>query len=547
MAESPGEVYRLLHIDDSEDFLEQFCSVFGNWFDITGRGSAKEAIDILREKNFDCAIVDYEMPGTNGLELLEIIRRQFPAVPVILYTGQGNELVARQAFKAGASDYFVKDIKIIEQREKLINSVRNAIEKQQMERLLHQERSLLDNIIELNPYSIQIFSNHGKLVQQNRAAARIFGTGHPPKIDLKRIVSLLCKSEFKSFYESIKNGISLRIPPAWINMRDLDSDAPEGTVCLGAVSFSLTSPQGEILNHVMMYEDITDQARAREELQNTLEKLEIRVEERTAQLAKVVKNLEKENDQRKKLHEELTDTVKRLKKEIDERSILENKLNHKNKELEEFAFRISHDLRNSILILKRLSEDSIRDPDQRGQNFNLFLDTSNQLIKYTEDLLDLARAGKIIREKSTINLYDLAMKVFLLSRPKGIRARLEFEDREAVIFGEPWGLENAITNLIMNSIIYRDPHKEELIIRITYRKHKGKTIACFSDNGIGVDGDFLENIFIAGFKAHKGRGSGFGLTITKKIIEAHGGSITAHSAGPGSGTEITITLPAEPC
>ena len=543
MSESRSKIYRLLHVDDSDDFLEQFYNLFHYWFEIVGNNSANQALKTLENTEFHCVILDYEMPGTNGLELLETIRSRFPDLPVILYTGQGNELVARHAFKAGASDYFVKDIKIIEQREKLINTVKNAIEKQNMECQLIQERALLDNIIELNPYSIQIFDSRGNLVRQNRSAAKLFGLDRIPSIDLRGIISLLCKNDPEKCFKRIRDCDSLRTPAAWINLREFDPQAPDKTLCLGSVAFSLKNNNMTVQNHVIIYEDTTDQMSAQEELQNTLELLEYRVEERTAQLAKVVTSLEDENERRKKLHEELTDTVQKLKREIDERRTLEIKLNHKNKELEEFAFRISHDLRNSILILKRLSEDSIREPNRLENNFTMFLDISNQLIKYTEDLLELAKAGKIIREKSTINLYDLVRRVYLLTRTKSVKSQLVFEDKEATIYGEHWSLENAVTNLIMNSFKYRDPEKEELVITVTHRQDDRQTVTVFSDNGIGVENDFLENLFVAGYKIRKSKGSGFGLTITKKIVEAHGGKIAANSEGEGKGIDVIITLP----
>ncbi|MHC9539187.1 MAG: response regulator [Vulcanimicrobiota bacterium] len=124
---------KVLHIDDDPTFLEIFKTMFGSDFNITSRDSAVDIPAALEEGGMDAVVLDYEMPGRNGLDVLREVRGHHPSMPVLFYTGQGNEEVARQAFTEGATDYFVKHTAAIAQKEKIVNSIQKAVEKRAVE------------------------------------------------------------------------------------------------------------------------------------------------------------------------------------------------------------------------------------------------------------------------------------------------------------------------------------------------------------------------------------------------------------------------------
>ena len=70
--------------------------------------NAEEALEKIEQSSFDCIFVDYDLPGTNGLDLIQIIRKQSIQTPIVALTGQGNEETAVNLMKAGASDYLTK-------------------------------------------------------------------------------------------------------------------------------------------------------------------------------------------------------------------------------------------------------------------------------------------------------------------------------------------------------------------------------------------------------------------------------------------------------
>src|SRR5262249_28572126 len=81
----------------------------GDGIETVHRDSAEEGLDYLRHHEVDAALLDYHLPGMNGMEMLEEARRSWPHLPVIMVTGMGNEKVAVAALKAGAADYLIKE------------------------------------------------------------------------------------------------------------------------------------------------------------------------------------------------------------------------------------------------------------------------------------------------------------------------------------------------------------------------------------------------------------------------------------------------------
>ena len=94
---------RALHVDDDPEFAEMVATFLereDDQFDITTATSADEGLTCLSANEFDCVVSDYEMPGQSGIEFLEAVREEYPALPFILYTGKGSEEIASDAISA---------------------------------------------------------------------------------------------------------------------------------------------------------------------------------------------------------------------------------------------------------------------------------------------------------------------------------------------------------------------------------------------------------------------------------------------------------------
>jgi len=129
---SEQDVKRLnvLIVDDEPEmgrFMKTMLTTKAPYLDISTVNSGSECIEKLdNEGQVDCILSDYQMPGMNGMELLEEIRGKGYDTPFVFITGQGNEEVAREAFKCGANDYFTKDVGFAH-FTRIVNSIEQAV------------------------------------------------------------------------------------------------------------------------------------------------------------------------------------------------------------------------------------------------------------------------------------------------------------------------------------------------------------------------------------------------------------------------------------
>jgi signal transduction histidine kinase len=124
--------------------------------------SIDEALAACDKSAFDCAIVDYRMPGLDGLQGIAALHERFPYMAIIMATGHGDERVATEAMKRGASDYFVKAHM---NAESIGRSIRLGVERAALQRKVAQQQEELENFAAVLAHdlsapiaSIQIFA-----------------------------------------------------------------------------------------------------------------------------------------------------------------------------------------------------------------------------------------------------------------------------------------------------------------------------------------------------------------------------------------------------
>jgi PAS domain S-box-containing protein len=121
---------RVLHVDDETDFGDLVADCLereDDAFEVYTETSVDAALDHLFDDGVDCVVSDYDMPGTDGIEFLGLVREYDENLPFILFTGKGSESVASEAFSAGATDYLQKETGT-DQFTVLANRVRNYVE-----------------------------------------------------------------------------------------------------------------------------------------------------------------------------------------------------------------------------------------------------------------------------------------------------------------------------------------------------------------------------------------------------------------------------------
>jgi len=125
----PLQSIHVLHIDDNPHLGDMTASFLerDSAFTVGTAERPSTALEYLSENEVDCVVSDYDMPGMNGLEFLEAVRAEYPDLPFILFTGQGNEEIASEAISAGVTDYLQKQTGT-EQYELLSNRITNAVQ-----------------------------------------------------------------------------------------------------------------------------------------------------------------------------------------------------------------------------------------------------------------------------------------------------------------------------------------------------------------------------------------------------------------------------------
>ena len=223
----------------------------------------------------------------------------------------------------------------------------------------------------------------------------------------------------------------------------------------------------------------------------------------------------------------------------------------KNKELDDFTYIVSHDLKEPLrgvkAFAKLLMEDYSKKVDEEGkEHLRTILDSSSRMTGLIEDLLNLSRIGRIKNIEPDVDLNDILSDV-----KKNLAYSLEEKNADLKIgAGFPTltcdrvRIREVFSNLISNAIKYSKKGTKP-IVELGYSDKPGFYEFYVKDNGIGIEKEYYDKVFQIFQRLHaKGEyeGTGAGLTIVKKIIENHGGKIWVASE-VGIGSTFYFTLP----
>jgi PAS domain S-box-containing protein len=167
---------RVLHVDDDPDMTELtslYLERINDQFTVHTETTVVEALETLQNTEIDCVISDYQMPNTDGLEFLEIVRERHPDLPFILFTGKGSEEIASDAIAAGVTDYMQKGGGG-DQYEVLSNRVENAVEQYRTQQQFWDALSWYRRLVEQNIAGVFVVQD-GRLAYVNQKFADIFG------------------------------------------------------------------------------------------------------------------------------------------------------------------------------------------------------------------------------------------------------------------------------------------------------------------------------------------------------------------------------------
>jgi len=156
---------RVLHVDDKPDFAEltaEYLATHDKAFAVETASNADEALALLENLDVDCIVSDFEMPGDNGIDLLEAVRERRPEIPFVLFTGKGSEEIASEAISAGVDDYLQKSPGA-EQYALLANRISNLVEQYRSQQEAAQTRRFFSQLIEHSTDVIPVIEPDGTI------------------------------------------------------------------------------------------------------------------------------------------------------------------------------------------------------------------------------------------------------------------------------------------------------------------------------------------------------------------------------------------------
>jgi PAS domain S-box-containing protein len=220
---------------------------------------------------------------------------------------------------------------------------------------------------------------------------------------------------------------------------------------------------------------------------------------------------------------------------------------------DDFLAALSHELRtplNPAILLASEWEQNVNLSPEARQAFATIRQDIELEARLIDDLLDLTRIahGKLRLVPEPTEVHKLLHGSFELLRAeaeeKQLKVQFDLTAPQPWVNADPIRLQQIFWNVIKNAVRF-SPFQGEIMIRSRPSQPDWLSVQVV-DNGIGIEQGDLERIFLPfdqGHRGHRVGGLGLGLAITRRLVELHGGRITAMSEGPGQGANFSIELP----
>jgi PAS domain S-box-containing protein len=243
---------------------------------------------------------------------------------------------------------------------------------------------------------------------------------------------------------------------------------------------------------------------------------------------------------------------KRLDEELRNRA---DALARADEDKDEFLAVLAHELRNPLApvfyALKLLDEKPLDDPN-RWYIRRIVDRQMRRLARLIDDLLDVSRirTGKVELRKARVDLNSVIGHAVEVARPlaedRGHGLAVSLPPEPVWLEADPVRLEQVFTNLLSNAIKFTE---DRGAISLSAEREGQEVIVRVRDTGVGIPPDLLPRIFDLFTQGDRSLdrvrdGLGIGLTLSRRLVELHGGTIEAHSDGVGRGSEFVVRLPA---
>ncbi|MDB5310551.1 MAG: luxQ 2 [Gemmataceae bacterium] len=537
-----AEMTNILVVDDLNEKLLAYRSVLDDLgLNVVTARSGEEALGHVLRAEFAVILLDVQMPGMDGFETAAMIRRRRKSAhtPIIFLTAFADEVRVAEGYAHGAVDYISTPAvpEILRAKVRVfvdLYRMTQQVRRQAEERIvLAEERSRREAAEEAN-HRLAFLAKVGAVLGQSLDAAvtarDAAGLSVPTLAGLAAVViPQQRQGEWNVTLAregpdgtTVEEGIGREVlPPDLPGLIDrvLAGDAPVPDPDADVVVLPLRArgrPFGAL-------------ALARAPGARGFGGADLTVAEALASRAAIAL----ENA--------------RLYQDVEEADRQKN----------EFLSMLAHELRNPLAPLQNAAEViRLKVPNHPQVTWaREVIDRQlKHMVRLVDDLLDVSRItrGKIRLKIEVVNLADVVAHAVEAGRPlidgAGQQFDLVLPPDPVWVNGDPARLAQVITNLLNNAAKYTERGGH---IRLSLGRDDGSAVVRVRDTGIGIPPDMLGAVFDLFTQVDRSLdrsqgGLGIGLTLVHRLVTMHAGTVTAHSDGPGQGSEFVIQLPAVP-
>lgn len=507
---------------------------------VTEAEDAAGALAKLSKEHYDCTLLDYRMPGSDGLDVVRAARERGILVPFVMLTGFGDEQTAVELMKAGAADYIPKSSLT---PERLALSLRGVLRIHQAE--IDASRAEGD----LRRYAGQLQAVAQAAIDINSALA-VDVMLQATTENARRILNARY-AETRLDADTTASSGSLEAQTAMWRASAPSEEDQELTSWADATRDEMPGITPEILAMLAENPDAVDLGKTGFHVPNTLT---VDLLGRTGRKLGAIQLWDKKDGQEfDEADKAILTQLAQLAAVALENARLFREAKDATRARDDLVAIVSHDLRNPVhtihmaaSFLLEVAPANDRRTQARKQ-LEVIQRSATRANRLIQDLLDVAKiqAGGLAVDPVAVEVQSLVNEVMESATPlagaKQIRVSGETRSDLPHVASDRERILQVFTNLIGNAIKFTPRGGE---IRILASHDSGEVRFTVADSGPGIPAEHLDHVFDRYWQAKSTAklGTGLGLSIAKGIVEAHGGRIWVESP-PGSGAQFNFTLP----
>jgi len=507
---------------------------------VTEAEDAKSALARLAKEHFDCTLLDYRMPGNDGLDVVRLAREKGILVPFIMLTGFGDEQTAVELMKAGAADYIPKNSLT---PERLALSLRGVLRIHQAE--IEASRAEGD----LRRYADQLQAVAQAAIDINSTLA-VDAMLQSTTENARRILNARY-AETRLDVDTTASSGSLEAQTAMWRASAPSEENQELTSWADATRDEMPGITPEILAMLAENPDAVDLGKTGFHVPNTLT---VDLLGRTGKKLGAIQLWDKKDNQEfDEADKAILTQLAQLAAVALENARLFRAAQDATRARDDLVAIVSHDLRNPVhtismaaSFLLEIAPTNDRRVQARRQ-LEVIQRSATRANRLIQDLLDVAKiqAGGLAVDPVAVEVKTLVSEVMdsatTLAGAAQITVSSAFTEPLPSVASDRERVLQVFTNLIGNAIKFT-PKGGQITIRAM--QESGEVRFTVADTGPGIPREHLDHVFDRYWQAKSTAklGTGLGLSIAKGIVEAHGGRIWAESP-PGRGAEFNFTLP----